>query len=215
MFEKTFSDENTHIAAAVDQCHLDLAYGLIRAHKPRSVLELGVGSGRTTATLIKAVHDNGDKDNTEITLVDNWEDWKGTKPRDILEEIEGHITVVEKAERDFVFDTHRKSWDFIFSDADHWNTDKWFDYVYDRLLNNNGILIYHDVSKEVGFPKNELRFPNLYNILVKCRERGIAHMHFDKCSTEDERCYRGFLVIFKSQLCKVVPVEMNSIHISS
>jgi predicted O-methyltransferase YrrM len=215
MFEKTFSDANDHIAAAVDQCHLDLTYGLIRAHKPKSVLELGVGSGRTTATLIKAVHENGDKDKTRITLVDNWEDWKGTKPKHILEEIEGHITVVEKAERDFVFDAHGKSWDFIFSDADHWNTDKWFDYVYDRLLNNNGVLIYHDVSKKEGFPENELRFPNLYNILVKCRERGIAHMHFDRCSTEDERCYRGFLVIFKSQLCKVVPVEMNALHVSS
>lgn len=213
MFEKTFSDENAHAGAAVDQCHLDLTYGLIRAHKPRSVLELGVGSGRTTATLIKAIKDNGDEKNTEITLVDNWNDWNGTKPTHILEEIESHVNIIEKPERDFVFDT-RQTWDFIFSDADHWHTDKWFDYVYDRLLNNNGVLIYHDVSKAEGFPEKELRFPNLYNILVKCRQRGIAHAHFDRCSIQDERCYRGFLVIFKSQLCKVFPMELNSITIS-
>lgn len=213
MFEKTFSNENPHAGAAVDQCHLDLTYGLIRAHKPKSVLELGVGSGRTTATLIRGVRDNGDEGKTRITLVDNWEDWKGKKPTDILEEIEGHIEVVEKPERDFVFDA-RQSWDFIFSDADHWNTDKWFDYVYDRLLNSDGILIYHDVSKSEGFPSTELRFPNLYSILIKCRERGIAHMHFDRSSADEERCYRGFLVIFKSQLCKIFPAEKNTLSVS-
>lgn len=214
MFEKTFAETNSHAGAAVDQCHLDLTYGLIRAHKPRSVLEMGVGSGRTTATLIKAIRDNGDEGKTRITLVDNWEDWKGERPRDILEEIEGHVTVVERGERDFVFDA-RQSWDFIFSDADHWNTDKWFDYVYDRLLNNGGVLIYHDVSKQEGFPSNELRFPNLLNILNKCRERGIAHAHFDRCSSPGERCYRGFLVIFKTQLCKIVATELNAINIVS
>lgn len=214
MFDKTFSPENAHAGAAVDRCHLDLTYGLVRAHKPRSVLELGVGSGRTTATLIKGVRDNGDQGKTRITLVDNWEDWKGEKPKDILEEIEGHVEVVEKSERDFVFDT-RDTWDFIFSDADHWNTDKWFDYVYDRLLNTNGVLIFHDVSKADGFPPGELRFPNLYNILLKCRERGIAHAHFDRSSTSDERCYRGFLVIFKSQLCKVIASELHTINVVS
>lgn len=214
MFEKTFSENNPHVGAAVDQCHLDLTYGLVRAHKPKSILELGVGSGRTTATLIKGVRDNGDEKNARITLVDNWEDWRGEKPKDILEEIEGYVEVVDKPERDFVFEA-RQSWDFIFSDADHWNTDKWFDYVYDRLLKNNGVLIYHDVSKQEGFPKEELRFPNLYNILLKCRERGIAHAHFDRSSSEGERCYRGFLVIFKSQLCKVVPSELNAITVVS
>lgn len=212
MFEKTFSDENQHVAAAVDQCHLDLTYGLIRAHKPKTVLELGVGSGRTTATIIKAVKANGG-DPAHITLVDNWNDWNGEKPTHILEEIEGHVSIIEKPERDFVFET-RQSWDFIFSDADHWNTDKWFEHVYDRLLKTDGILIYHDVSKVQGFPENELRFPNLYNILIKCRQRGIAHAHFDRCSTSDERCYRGFLVIFKSQLCKVFPSEIDKIAIS-
>ena len=201
MFEKTFSEQNSHIMAAVDQCHLDLTYGLIRAHKPKKVLEIGVGSGRTTATLIKGIHDNGDASNTTITLVDNWVDWNGTKPTEILDEIQSHVQIIEAPERDFVFTT-RDQWDFIFSDADHWNTDKWFDYVYDKLLRPHGILIYHDVSKKEGFPEDELRFPNLYNILIKVRERGIAHMHFDRCSTKDERCFRGFLVIFKSQLCK-------------
>lgn len=106
---------------------------------------------------------------------------------------------MEADEKEYLFSCN-KTFDFIFSDADHWNTDKWFEFVYDRVLAQNGILIYHDVSLEENFPKNDLRFPNLMNILVKCKQRGISHVHFDKSSTSGERCYRGFLVIFKSQL---------------
>jgi len=195
-FERITSDENPHVGAAVDACHLDLVYGLLRSHKPDTVLELGVGSGRTTAVMIRALEKNGNL--KKLTLVDNWVDWKGIRP-DHVQDLEQYIDIVESDEKAFLFST-QSTFDFIFSDADHWNTDKWFDFVYDRVLNRNGVLVYHDVSHEKNFPANELRFPNLLNILIKCKQRGLAHVHFDKCSTPGERCYRGFLVIFKSQL---------------
>lgn len=195
-FEHINSNDNPCIGAAVDDCHLDLVYGLLRSHKPETVLELGVGSGRTTAKMLQALKKN--ENLKKITLVDNWIDWEGKKPSHI-QELEQYIEVVESDEKDYLFSCN-KTFDFIFSDADHWNTDKWFDFVYDRVLSRDGILIYHDVSLEKNFPSNDLRFPNLLNILVKCKQRGISHVHFDKSSTPDERCYRGFLVIFKSQL---------------
>ncbi len=107
-----------------------------------------------------------------------------------------------------LFFSTKKTYDFIFSDADHWNTDKWFDFVYDRLLNRDGILIYHDVSTG-PLPNNELRFPNLTNILHRCKIRGLSHVHLDKISRKGEKCYRGFLVIFKSQLQHMFAVENN------
>jgi len=198
-FKTITSDGNPFLNVAVDDCHLDLVYGLVRSHKPDTVLELGVGSGKTTAVLIKALKKN--EKFKKITLVDNWIDWKGNKPTHI-HELEEYIDLVESDEKEFVFSCN-KSFDFIFSDADHWNTDKWFEYVYDRILSNNGILIYHDVSREENFPihdRTETRFPNLENILIKCKQRGISHVHLDKCSTPGEKCFRGFLVIFKSQL---------------
>jgi predicted O-methyltransferase YrrM len=186
---------------AVDQCHLDLVYGLIVSHKPKSVLELGVGSGRTTRTIIRATDNNEDK--PAITLVDSWADFGGKVP-ECIENYKKFCKVVTSEERDFVFST-RDAYDFIFSDADHWNADKWFDYVYDRLLSPNGILVYHDVSTG-PLPNNELRFPNLTNILYKCKARGLSHVHLDRCSKKGEKCYRGLLVIFKSQLQRVVPL---------
>lgn len=195
-FEHITSNTNPCIGVSVDDCHLDLVYGLLRSHKPDTILELGVGSGRTTARMLQALNENGNV--KKITLVDNWVDWKGNKPNHI-QELDQYIDIVESDEKDYLFSCN-KTFDFIFSDADHWNTDKWFDFVYDRVLAQNGILIYHDVSLEEHFPKGELRFPNLLNILVACKKRGISHVHLDKCSTAGERCYRGFLVIFKSQL---------------
>ena len=149
-FKNITSDGNPYLGAAVDDCHLDLVYGLVRSHKPDNVLELGVGSGKTTVVLIKALKKN--EKFKKLTLVDNWIDWKGDKPTHI-QELEEYIDIVECDEREFIFSCNQ-SFDFIFSDADHWNTDKWFDYVYDRILSDNVILIYHDVSHEENFPKH-------------------------------------------------------------
>ncbi len=192
---------------AVDHCHLDLVHGLIRSRKPTNVLEIGVGSGRTTTTIINACNQN--KQEYALTLVDNWLDWGGMYPESIREFTKAvpQVKVVQSSERDFIFDgTHGQRYDFIFSDGDHWNTDKWFEYVYNRVLADNGVLIYHDVSLPGRMPAGELSFPNLSNILMACKHLGISHMHFDQCSEPGERCYRGLLVIFKGQLPKVVPV---------
>ena len=189
---------------AVDDCHIDLVKSFIKSHKPSSILELGVGSGNTTKGIIEAVRYNESKKTIpgyktpRITLVDNWVDWGFKKPP-IIEELKDIVNVVESGEMEFIFKT-RERYDFIFSDADHWNTDKWFDYVYDRVLNDNGILFYHDVSTMNPLPDNDLRFPNLEQILIKCKQRGISHVHLDKSSMEHERCFRGLLIIFKGQL---------------
>jgi predicted O-methyltransferase YrrM len=69
-FEHVLSDDNPFKAVAIDECHLDLVYGLVRTHKPENVLEIGVGSGRTTAYLSRALEKN--ENLKKLTLVDNW-----------------------------------------------------------------------------------------------------------------------------------------------
>jgi predicted O-methyltransferase YrrM len=203
---------------AVDDCHLEFVKGLIKSHKPKNILELGVGSGKTTVAIVDAVkyNETGDilpgYETPTVTLVDNWHDWGGTRPK-CADELGTKVKLVEKDELNFVFGC-RERYDFIFSDADHWNTDKWFDYVYDRLLEENGVLMYHDVSLPENFPQGELRFPNLTNILMKCKQRGISHVHFDRSSLKTERCYRGLLCIFKSQL-KNMFITNNSVCLTS
>jgi len=99
-FKTITSDDNPFLNVAVDDCHLDLVYGLIRSHKPDNVLEMGVGSGKTTVVLIKALKKN--ENLKKLTLVDNWIDWKGNKPTHI-QELEEYIDIVESDEKEFLF----------------------------------------------------------------------------------------------------------------
>jgi predicted O-methyltransferase YrrM len=178
----------------VDECHAELISSLIKVHKPRTVLELGVGSGFTSKKILDALDWN--EVPAKYSLVDNWADWHGVIPEGV-ETLAKHpmCTLYQASEIHFVFSTHEK-YEFIFSDADHWNADKWFDYVYERLLVPGGILIYHDVCT-VDPPEGELTFPNLRNIYDRCVKLGIHHKLFNKSSKSGERCWRGLLVIFK------------------
>ena len=189
----------------MDFCHGDLIANLIKCHKPKNVLELGFGSGFTARKILEAIEYNetGPLTSTygspaKYTLVDNWLDWreKGQAPPDVSEFNTPRTTIINSSEHEFVFSAKDK-WDFIFSDADHFNAEKWFDYVFDNLLNDNGILIYHDICEQA--PVNgEFWFPNLTHILKRTRQRNLSHHLFNRDSRADERCWRGLLVIFKN-----------------
>jgi predicted O-methyltransferase YrrM len=180
----------------IDQCHLDLLAGLIKCQKPKKVAELGFGSGKSVKTLLDALEYN--TNDYDYTLVENWIDWKGKPQLDKLEFMKDYknVKIVCANEIDFVFNTP-DTYDFILSDADHWNADKWFDYVYSRLLNPGGILVYHDVS--LGPEKVDLYFKNLDNIYHRCNELGLNYVHYNKSTRDDEKCERGLLLIFKSK----------------
>lgn len=189
----------------VDFCHGDLIANLVKCHKPKTVLELGFGSGFSSRKILAALdyNETGELASTygppaKYTLVDNWLDWreKGAPPPDMSEFQTPRTTIVNSNEHDFVFGAKEK-WDFIFSDADHFNAEKWFDHVFDNLLNEKGILIYHDICESA--PANgEFWFPNLAKILRRTRERNLSHYLFNRDSLASERCWRGLLVIFKN-----------------
>lgn len=172
---------------AIDKCHADLVYGLIRAHKPTKILELGFGSGLVTKIIQQAMTDNCIP--LDFTLVDNWYDWNYTLPeRLIRESVDIKTKVITSNEESFIFNCKTK-YDFIFSDADHTNSHKWFGRVYNTILNTNGILICHDVFSN--------DFPNLKNNLQFCIDNGINHTTFSNNSIPTEKCERGLLVVFK------------------
>lgn len=188
----------------IDVCHGDLVTALIKVQKPKNLLELGFGSGYTTKKIIEALewNESGDPDPdygppARFTMVDNWLDWGGQLPEAVKPFVGSRASVVQANEIGFVFST-KETYDFIFSDADHFNTDKWFDYVYDRLLNPNGILVYHDICESDPGP-GRAWFPNLANILHRTRRLGIDHKLFKRQSRRDERCWRGLLVLFKHE----------------
>lgn len=106
-------------------------------------------------------------------------------PEGVLETFSMYANITTSDEKAFVFST-KKTFDFIFSDADHNNAQDWFSYTYDKLLQKDGILIYHDVD-----------IPNLRRIYLAAQKQKLRYKLFDRNSLPNERCNRGLLVIFK------------------
>jgi predicted O-methyltransferase YrrM len=175
-------------AVKVDKAHAETIKGLIYGQKPTKVLELGLGGGESTEAILEGLAYN--KQKYEYTLVDNWVDYGYKMPEGVMEMYSDRINVVTSDEKEFVFSTKDK-YDFIFSDADHYRTNLWFEYVYDNLLEKDGILIYHDIN---FFEECLL---NLREIYYTCVKRNLKFKLFNRNSLPDERCHRGLLVIFK------------------
>ena len=173
----------------IDPAHNSLIHGLVRAHKPQRVLEIGLGGGTSLDTILQALDMN--QQAYDYTLVDNWYDWSGQRPPGVTERYGDQIQIVESSERDFVA-TCDQTYDFILSDGDHHHADQWFDRVYHDLLAPGGIVIYHDIN----LVQDE--FVNLRQILYTCQQQGLTHMLFNQNSRSDERCHRGLLVISKT-----------------
>jgi len=171
----------------IDRAHADLLTGLVKSGKPKTVLELGIGGGQATDAILSGLEYN--QQPYQYTLVDNWMDFDDIMPPIVKETYGGRVNLVTSGEKEFVFSCNKK-FDFIMSDADHHNTQNWFEYVYEELLNDDGILIYHDVTLTS-------QFPNLLQILHRCQEFNLKHKLFNKDSLPTEMCYRGLLVIFK------------------
>jgi predicted O-methyltransferase YrrM len=178
----------------IDIAHASLVESLVKANKPEKILELGIGGGRSLDSILAGLEYN--RKPYDYTLVDNWADWGGEQPPEVTERYAGRVKLLSSNERDFVFSCTDK-FDFIMSDADHYHTDQWFEYVYDNLLNDNGILIYHDVNMQQHWPGSI--FYNLRNIYTTVKARKLSHQLFNRSSFPGEQCERGLLVIFKNQ----------------
>lgn len=181
---KYYEDE----LAKIDIAHAEFIKGLTIASKPDTILELGLGGGRSTEAILDGLRFN--QKPYKFTLVDNWVDRGGVIPVEAVENYGKDLEIVTMDEREFVFSCQGK-YDLIMSDADHFNTEKWFEYVYENLLNDGGVLMYHDINIVTE------EFINLRQIYYKCQEYNLKHVLFNKNSLPEERCQRGLLVIFK------------------
>lgn len=173
----------------IDGCHALLLTGLVASGKPVNILELGFGTGEATRAILLGLNFNIQP--FSYRVVDNWLDFQGVPPEETQNPHYSNIDFITQTEQDFVFSCD-ETFDFIFSDADHLNTQDWFEHVYDNVLAEGGILIYHDVT-------NTELFPNLLHIYETVKKRNIRHALFNKNSRDGERCDRGLLVIFKDE----------------
>jgi len=155
----------------IDLAHRCLILGLILASKPVNLLELGYGTGRTNDAMREGIRMN---QVGTLTVVDNFYD--------------GHVFdtpgLVVSSEEDFINTTQSK-FDFIVSDADHFNSHKWAEKTV-SLLTPQGIAVFHDVTCPA--------FPNL-RALLDIFPSGVL---FNTSSTPTEECERGLFVVFNA-----------------
>lgn len=173
---------------AMDDAHLALISGVVRAHKPDRVLELGVGSGRCTEALFNALYLN---QMGTLLSVDNWLDWNGEEPLHVdgLRQRGGdRLRILVGDERSTLTSFGDNAFGLIVSDADHHHAGEWLpEYV--RILAPGGFLFFHDT--------NATHYPTLYDLPNRLQRRGFACHHFTACSRQDERCGRGLLMAQK------------------
>jgi predicted O-methyltransferase YrrM len=167
---------------ALDRAHNMFMIGALLSKKPAEILELGVGSGYLTASIVHAINYNK---RGRLTSVDNWFDWGGKEPPNAPAIRQAGVNLVTMGEEEFVRQAPTDGWDFLISDADHMNSHRWVD-QHVRIVRHNGFMFFHDTNQ----PQ---MFPGLTTIEGQLKDRGIFCLHFTENSRPDEHCHRGWL----------------------
>jgi Methyltransferase domain len=173
---------------AIDCAHNIFVIGAVLSKKPRNVLELGIGTGYLTMSLVHALKYN---QTGQLTSVDNWFDAHGLEPRLGAELRAAGVRVICSSEEEFVHQAPTDAYDFLISDADHYNSGNWFD-QHIRIVENDGLMFFHDTN----LPS---MFPGLAMLEARVRELGLPFYHFKQCSREDEKCGRGILFVINKK----------------
>jgi predicted O-methyltransferase YrrM len=173
---------------ALDVAHNLFLIGALVARKPRRVLEMGIGTGYLTGSLIHALRFNGVG---ELTCADNWCDWGGREPEGVDQIRAAGVKVVAPVdEESFLRSTGADAYDFVISDADHFRSHNWVD-EYLRVTEHNGFIFFHDTNSDT--------FPNLHTIVDRTAALNLPHYHFTESSRLDERCSRGWLFVINKK----------------
>lgn len=139
-------------------------YYLIRALRPRSVLEVGTHIGASTLYIARALKNSGDGSVTTVDIADvNAGDGAWRKvglpmpPRDFADKLgcRGLINFVTQTSLDFINKTDKK-YDFIFLDGDHGARTVYREVAAAlRILNPGGAILLHDF-----YPEGKALFPD-------------------------------------------------------
>jgi predicted O-methyltransferase YrrM len=187
-FNLLTSFANEKNVVALDLAHNLFLIGAVLSRKPKHLLELGIGSGYVTNSLLSALRFNRQG---ELTSVDNWFDWRGVEPAGVANLRAAGVNVVQSGEEEFVRAAATDAYDLLVSDADHFRSGAWLD-QHLRIVQHDGFLFFHDTNQAQ-------MFPSLATIEGQIQGRGLPHFHFKESSRPDERCQRGWLFVINKK----------------
>lgn len=170
---------------AVDKAHAMLLFGVVASHKPKKVLEIGIGSGFITNTILKALEYNKQGN---LTCVDSWNDWNGIEPNHIDSLRKRGAKIIKSLEQKFVESEEKEKYDIIIADGDHRRSHLWAEKTYE-LAKSNGILFFHDVTMNA--------YPKLKRFIEIADEKNYTNLLFNQSSLPEEMCERGWLLVRK------------------
>jgi spermidine synthase len=184
---KALAQHPSSNSQAIDYAHAHLVAGLILAHKPEAVLELGVGSAYLTRVVLEALRENR---HGCLTSVDNFFDWQGIKPIHIeeLQRAYPEWNLIISDELSFLQSAAPHTYMFIISDGDHTRGYQTASGVF-QLAVPGALLVFHDTSSDL--------FRLLARLPSRCRRLGFPAFHFTAKSLPDELTDRGLLVVSK------------------
>jgi hypothetical protein len=174
---------------AIDCAHNIFVIGAVLSKKPRNVLELGIGTGYLTMSLVHALKYN---QTGQLTSVDNWFDTHGLEPKLGAELRAAGVRVVCSSEEEFVHQAPTDAYDFLISDADHCNSGNWLD-QHIRIVGHDGLMFFHDTNLAS-------MFPGLAMLEARVKALGLPCYHFKQSSREDENCDRGILFVINKKV---------------
>ncbi len=186
---------------AIDVAHNLFLIGALVARKPEQVLELGIGSGYVTWSLLHGLRYNR---RGRLTSVDNFLDWKGAEPPYVQELRDGGAEIIAPMEeKEFVFGAPSDAYDFMVSDADHSRSGTWID-EHLRIVRHDGFMFFHDTN-------HQTKYKSLKLIEKRIRELRLPYFHFTENSRPDERCDRGWLFAINRKDAGAAPARPRSV----
>lgn len=187
--------------AGVDIAHAMLLFGVILSQKPKDILELGIGTGVVSETILNAVKYNSNEykyDAVDFCMVfsdktkryeyqGNW----AYPTRQYIEKLrQENVNLIGLDEKVFVENCDSNKYDLIISDADHNRAGEWAEHIF-RICKPNGIIFFHDICCK--------EYTSLQKYLDYVKENSIPHYIFNECSRSDEICYRGWLMVINKK----------------
>jgi predicted O-methyltransferase YrrM len=166
----------------MDLAHIQLIGGIVLAEKPANILEIGIGTGFLSRTLLLACECNH---RGTVTCVDNAHDWGGAAPAHFKTLSAQGANIVLADEHEFLVQDSG-SYNLIVCDGDHTRTHAEAHRIF-ALAADAAFVFFHDTASP--------QFPNLRDIVTTARSCGFPHHEFTSVIDPTERTDRGLLMV--------------------